>query len=50
MVPAGNALGVLCKKTHIPPPKISGIKRRNGFSGMRLYMQYVEFLKNCYTK
>ena len=28
MVPAGNALGVLIKKAHIPPLKISGIKNR----------------------
>jgi len=37
VVPAGNALGVLSKKAHIPPLKISGIKRRRGFSGTRLY-------------
>jgi len=28
MVPTGNALGVLSKKAHIPPLKISGIKNR----------------------
>jgi len=28
MVPAGNALGVLSRKFHIPPLKISGIKNR----------------------
>jgi hypothetical protein len=38
MVPVGNALGVLSKKAHIPPIKISGIKRRSGFSGTRLYI------------
>jgi hypothetical protein len=37
MVPAGNALVVLSEKAHIPPLKISGIKRRSGFSGTRLY-------------
>jgi hypothetical protein len=37
MVPVGNALGVLSKKAHIPPIKISGIKRRSDFSGRRLY-------------
>ncbi|MCP4371348.1 MAG: hypothetical protein GY797_25005 [Deltaproteobacteria bacterium] len=31
---------------HIPPLRSSGIKRRSGFSDLRLYMEYVEFLKN----
>ncbi len=35
MVPAGNALGMLCRKYHIPPLKISGIKRRANFVIMR---------------
>ncbi len=39
MLPAGNALVVLSRKFHIPPLKISGIKRRSGFSGMRQYMR-----------
>jgi len=38
MVPAGNALGVLSRKFHIPPLKISGIKRRSGFLGARQYI------------
>jgi len=40
MVSAGNALGVLSsppQADHIPPLKISGIKRRSGFSGTRQY-------------
>ncbi|MBW2606563.1 MAG: hypothetical protein JRD05_02890 [Deltaproteobacteria bacterium] len=39
----------LSKNAHIPPLKISGIKRRSGFSGTRQYIQYVEFLKNRYN-
>jgi hypothetical protein len=46
MVPAGNALGVLSRKFHIPPLKNSGIKRRSGFSGTRQYLYYAECLKN----
>jgi len=49
MVPAGNALGVLSKKAHIPPLKISGIKRRNGFSGMRLYDMVCRVPENRYN-
>ncbi len=42
--------GWLSKKVHIPPLKSSGIKRRSDFSGMKLYIKYVEFLKNrCNT-
>jgi hypothetical protein len=31
MVPPGNALGVLSRKFHIPPLKISGIKKEQRF-------------------